>query len=242
MNDTQELHNLHKGQRCVILGNGPSLNKVDFDLLQNEITFGVNSIFLKTNEIGFRTTYYVVEDNLVFKENLQSIDDYSGVTKILPKEYAAQLHNKDNLYSFEMNQNFYNKRNKETFGIPVFNTSDKPIFYCGQTVTYINLQLAFYMGFTEVIMVGMDFSYVKPKGHEQKGNHIHSNADDENHFHADYFGKGKTWKDPRLGRVMRCYHHAKFMYESYGRKIINATNGGKLELFPREKLKTIIGR
>ena len=59
------LKDRHRGERCFILGNGPSLNDCDLTRLAGETTFGVNGIFLKTAEMGFVPTYYVVEDILV---------------------------------------------------------------------------------------------------------------------------------------------------------------------------------
>ncbi|MFC3714807.1 6-hydroxymethylpterin diphosphokinase MptE-like protein [Luteimonas soli] len=238
MKSAQGLHNIHKGRRCFILGNGPSLNKVDFSKLRDEVTFGVNSFFLMTRSNGFHPTYFVVEDNLVFKENMEEIDAYSGVTKILPIQYAEQLKCKDDCYVFEMEQSFYNK-NSRFFAVPQFNASPEPRFYCGQSVTYINMQLAYYMGFDQVVLLGMDFSYSIPGDHSQSGNHIHSQGDDPNHFHKDYFGKGKTWKDPRLGRVLRSYHRAKFAFESEGRSMVNGTEGGRLELFDRVSFSSL---
>ena len=231
MKSIRDLYNIHEGETCFVIGNGPSLNKVDFD--SQYVSFGVNSIFLKTKDTGFKPTYFVVEDNLVFTENFDEINEYGCVIRLFAKEYAEQMQNEENLYYFEMNQDFYHKSRKGSYGIPKFNSTDKPEFFCGQSVTNINLQLAYYMGFKKVVMVGMDFSYSKPRGHVQEGNHIHASTDDENHFHPDYFGKGKTWKDPRLGRVLRCYHHAKFVFEVDGRDIVNGTVGGELELFPR---------
>lgn len=233
MKSIAELYAQHAQNRCFILGNGPSLNKIDIGRLRSEVSFGVNSIFLMTRTNGFRPTYYVVEDNLVFSENQKDIDVYEGVTKILPKHYAEKLANHEECYVFEMDTSFYNKRNPACYAAPQFNTTSAPRFYCGQSVTYINMQLAYYMGFAEIVLLGMDFSYHKPPTHHQDGNHIHSNGDDPNHFHKDYFGAGKTWKDPRLGRVLRSYMRAKFEFESVGRKVVNATPGGKLELFPR---------
>ncbi len=236
-----EYKNKYSG-RCFILGNGPSLNKTDVTKLKNEYVFAVNSIFLMTESNGFKPTFYVVEDNLVFKENKEKIDQYPGVTKILPKNYAEQLDCKDECYVFDMDLSFYNEGKKNRYAIPFFNEDLTTTFYCGQSVTYINLQLAYYMGFTEVYLLGMDFSYSIPKGHVQKGNHIKSNADDDNHFHKDYFGKGKTWKDPRLGRVLRSYHQAKFSFESDGRRVFNATPSGELELFERASFNDLIER
>ena len=79
----------------------------------------------------------------------------------------------------------------------------------------------------------MDFDYVIPKEFKRSGDLIVSTDDDPNHFHKDYFGKGKTWKDPKLDRVGMNYVQAKTAYEAVGRKIYNATIGGKLEIFDR---------
>jgi hypothetical protein len=239
MKDTAELHQLYTKKRCFIIGNGPSLNRIDIGKLACETSFGVNSIFLMTRMNGFRPSYYVVEDNLVFTENKAEIDAYEGVTKILPRSYAEQLACRDECHVFEMDTSFYNRRDPARYAVPQFNRGDEARFFCGQSVTYINLQLAYYMGFAEVVLVGMDFSYTKPPSHEQQGNHIHSHGDDPNHFHKDYFGKGKTWKDPRLGRVLRSYLRAKFEFESVGRRIVNATPGGELDLFPRVAFESL---
>lgn len=242
MPSVTDLYQKYSGHRCFILGNGPSLNKVDFCRLANEITFGVNSIFLKTRDNDFRPTFYVVEDNLVFQENKVEIDMYEGVTKILPKQYAEQLTCVEQCHTFDMDTSFYARNKKELYGTPHFNIGSDPVFFCGQSVTYINMQLAYYFGFTEVYLVGMDFSYQKPPDHHQSGNHIRSEGDDPNHFHKDYFGKGKTWKDPRLGRVQRSYMRAKFEFEAGGRIIMNATSGGDLEIFRRIDLEKLWGK
>ena len=232
MPNIKDLYQKHIGERCFILGNGPSLNKADFNFLTNEYTFGVNSIFLKTKENGFRPTFYVVEDNVVFQENRAEIDAYDGVIKVMPQQYADQLAD-GSCYTFEMDTAFYDRGRKDLYGIPRFNIGPDPTFFCGQSVTYINLQLAYYFGFADVYLIGMDFSYQKPNNHSQNGNHILSNGDDPNHFHKDYFGKGKTWKDPRLGRVQRSYLRAKFEFEADGRNLLNATAGGELETLSR---------
>jgi hypothetical protein len=102
------------------------------------------------------------------------------------------------------------------------------------------MQLAFFMGFTEVYLIGMDFDYVIPQEHLRNGNHILSTTDDPNHFHKDYFGKGKTWKDPKLDRVAASYVQAKLAFDAVGRRIYNATVGGKLEIFDRVDYEALL--
>ena len=233
------LYNKFKGERCFIIGNGPSLNENDLSLLAGEYSFGVNSFFYKTDQTGFRPTFFVVEDNMVMKENIERIKEYDAPYKFFPTDYKSLHPEGDSVYFFRMNQGFYQK-SSPFFGVPRFSVDASKVVYCGQTVTYINLQLAFFMGFTEAYLIGMDFNYTIPKEHERRGNHIISTTDDPNHFHKDYFGKGKTWKDPKLDRVAMNYRQAKLSFESVGRKVYNATVGGKLEIFDRVDYETLL--
>jgi len=47
------LKDSHKGERCFLIGNGPSLRQTDLTLLKNEFTFGFNRIFLAAEELNF---------------------------------------------------------------------------------------------------------------------------------------------------------------------------------------------
>jgi hypothetical protein len=60
-----------------------------------------------------------------------------------------------------------------------------------------------------------------------------STEDDPNHFDPSYFGAGKKWHDPQLDKVALNYQLARRVFERNGRKIFNATHGGKLEIFER---------
>ena len=236
----------HEGERCVIIGNGPSLNDLDLSLLRGETTVGVNSIFL-ADSIDFPLSYYVVEDSLVMKENLEAIKEYRAGYKFFPSIYreiyeAAPVGEGSlgGVSYFNMNGGFYLGQSPN-FCVPRFSTDASQRLYCGQSVTIVNLQLAYYMGFSEVYVIGMDFSYTIPETSEIEGNHILSTGDDPNHFHKDYFGKGKTWKDPKLDRVLNNYQLAKVMFEADGRSIYNATAGGMLELFERRDFHDVFG-
>ena len=68
---------------------------------------------------------------------------------------------------------------------------------------------------------------------------ILSTEDDPNHFHPEYFGKGKSWHDPKLENVCMSYKMADIVYKRNNKEIINATVGGKLDIFPREDFKDL---
>lgn len=232
-NSLKSFKNKYEGKRCFIIGNGPSLNDHDLSLLEKEYSFGVNSLFYKYESDGFLPTFYMVEDSHVINDNYEQIDKFHPkIHRFFPVNYKHLIKDRKNTSFFRMNRGFYEKRGPN-YHIPRFSKDFSERGYCGQSVTMMNLQLAYYMGFTEVYLIGMDFSYNIPESAIVSGNDIESTEDDVNHFHPDYFGKGKKWHDPQLEQVLANYLNCKINYEMDGRKIFNATVGGKLEVFER---------
>ncbi len=225
-------HNRHRGERCFIVGNGPSLNATDLSLLADDCTIAVNGIFYKYDEVGFESTYYVVEDRHVINDNLDRIHQIDYSIKFFPARYARRIRPSPDTYFLPTDWQFYDPA-CPNFEKPRFSPDVSEVIYAGQTVTFLNLQLAFYMGFAEVYLIGVDFSYTIPQSALVDGTTITSVDDDINHFHPDYFGKGKKWHDPKLHNCLKGFALAKDIYAAEGRKIYNATIGGKLELFER---------
>lgn len=224
-----DFKNKHQGQRCFILGNGPSLNKVDLSKLKNEITFGVNSIFLNFKRMGFQVTYYAVEDSHVIRERSVQIGLLDKPVKFIPQLAVDKI-------PFSMNNVYMNVIMDYSLyeGFPFFSTDCVRRLWPGGTVTYLNMQLAYYMGFEEVYLVGFDHNYVIPASAVVKAWDIQSTEDDPNHFHPDYFGKGYHWHIPLTERMELCYIKANYAFECDGRKMFNATRGGKLDVIERK--------
>lgn len=224
----REFANIYAGRRAFIIGNGPSLNRTDLSRLKGEITFGVNSIFYNFDKMGFKPTFYVVEDKLVAEDRAEEIKALTGTTKIFGTELKYCL--TGSLETIWANV-IYDFRDYPDF--PNFSKDASKCLWVGGTVSYLCMQLAYYMGFSEVYLVGFDHSYTIPEDAAIEGTVITSCSDDPNHFHPDYFGRGKRWHDPRLDRMELAYKRARQVYEQNGRIIANATVGGQLEIFPR---------
>jgi hypothetical protein len=109
----------------------------------------------------------------------------------------------------------------------------------GHTVTFVAMQLAFHMGFKEVALVGCDHSFAI-NGRPNKV--VSASGRDESHFHPDYFSGGVKWELPDLVESEIAYLRAKRVYEAFGRRIVNATRGGRLEIFERCNLDDFVGR
>lgn len=218
-------------QRCFVIGNGPSLNKTDLTKLAGEVTFAVNGFFLKVPEIGWKPTFYVVEDHLVAEDRKPQIDAFKGPIKLFPAYLG---------YCFDASPDtiFYNHRPRKSYphGFD-FSTDAAEVTYTGCTVTFSCLQLAYYLGFKEIYLIGVDADYALPSDVEQKKSYgvgvLDMKSDDPNHFDPNYFGKGYRWHDPQVDKMLEAYQEARNVAEANGRQILNATVGGKLEVFKR---------
>jgi hypothetical protein len=219
----RKLKDIHLGKRCFILGNGPSLKEMDLSPLRDEFTFGLNRIYLLFPDLGFTTSYLVCVNPLVIEQFCEEFNrleiplffDHRGLGSINDRKNVIFLHTR-----------------------PEVKFSKNPAFYIhqGGTVTYVAMQLAYYFGFSQVILIGVDHSFSK-KGPAHK--EVVSEGDDLDHFAPNYFGKGVRWQLPDLERSELAYQLAREIFIENGREIIDATVGGKLQVFSKVPFKSL---
>lgn len=225
MKQLLELRHIHKGQRAFIIGNGPSLKQTDLTKLRDEFTFGLNRIYLLFPELGFHTTYFVTVNDLVIE---QCKDDILALPML-------------KFLSWRSHHLFAGNKPPATF---LYTTYDNPAFardvryrvWESATVTYVALQLAFHMGFEQVILVGVDHTSSVPG---KANTTVVSQGDDPNHFNPAYFGKGFRWQLPDFETSEIGYGLAKRVYELAGRQVMDATIGGKLSIFPKVEYSSL---
>lgn len=213
-----EYRDKHKGQRLVIIGNGPSLKKTDVSKIKNEITFGMNRIYLAFPEWGFQTSYFVSINDLVIEQCAEDIRALA-MPKFLSWHSHPYIQPTDDMMFLHT-----------TYYHPAFARDVRRRVWEGATVTYVAMQLAFYMGFEQVVLIGVDHSF-REKGDPNKT--VVSDGDDESHFDPRYFGKGFRWQLPDLETSEQAYRQARQVYEQEGRQILDATIGGQLTVFPK---------
>lgn len=218
---------VHKGKRCVIIGNGPSLNKMDLSFLKNEITFGMNKIYLGFDKFDFRPTYYVSVNPLVLEQSASEIKKLN-CPRFLSQKGIEYFNTADYLNENIM---FLNTQSDWKFRADPLNG-----LWEGYTVTFVAMQLAYYMGFSEVVLIGVDHNF---KATGKPNEEVVAKEDDASHFDPTYFGKGLAWNLPDLDNSEKAYMMAKEAYEANGRKIIDATFGGKLQVFEKADYKEL---
>lgn len=215
----------HKGQRCVIIGNGPSLNKMDLSFLKQEICFGMNKIYLGFDKWNFIPKYYVAVNSLVLEQNAQEIKKVP-CTKFISNRGIPYIKPQEDIIFLRTHP--YNGRD--------FSTNPAEGLQEGNTVTYVAMQLAYYMGFETVILIGIDHNFVA-QGQPHK--EIISPGEDLDHFHPNYFGKGVKWHLPDLKGSERFYKIAYAYFWVNKRQIIDATLDGKCCIFLKQNYESV---
>ncbi|MEM6531791.1 MAG: 6-hydroxymethylpterin diphosphokinase MptE-like protein [Myxococcota bacterium] len=218
------LRDLYRGRSCILIGNGPSLRIEDLERLSDEITFGCNRLHVVFGETAFRPTYYSVIDTTAASAEAAVLDSMP-VTKLLPYEFRSYLRRHENCVYFD------------TGGGNLRGFSPNPLrqeLYGGYSVLFIQMQIAFFMGFETVYLIGCDHSWQLPAESHVQGNEVMLVSDRElNHFHPDYHRPGDVWAKPKPDLQNQAFELAERFYRKAGRSILNATRGGKLETFPR---------
>jgi hypothetical protein len=241
-----ELKNIHRGERCFIIGNGPSLKDMDLQWLRGEYTFGMNRVYLAFEEWGFSTSYLVAVNSLVIE---QCAADFLG----LPMPVFLSWRSRDALPVVQRtdlppSQTAAQSARYEApaFGNPIllhttytgprFATDARGRLWEGATVTYVCLQLAFHMGFEVAVLIGVDHNF---KSTGTPNTTVVSQGDDPDHFSPGYFGKGFRWQLPDLETSEVGYRMAREAYERAGRQIVDATVEGKLTVFDKVDYTTL---
>ena len=168
---------------------------------------------------------------LVAEDRCEQINALKGMTKLFPIYLAYCLDEGPDTLFFN-----HRPRKSAPHGFD-FSTDAGEVTYAGCTVTFTALQFAFYMGFEEIYLIGVDFSYSIPESAKADKAYnvdiIDMDEDDVNHFNKDYFGKGYRWHEPQVEKMGRAYEEARRVTALNGVRIYNATKGGKLEVFER---------
>lgn len=230
-------HERHAGKRAFVIGNGPSLRITDLDKLKGEITFACNKIYLAYGETDWRPTYYVAEDCMVIENNIDDIKRNVNSQKFILDNYKKEFSDADNTI-FISYREFDRNNDSQRFSYDISRG------VCGgYTVIYIMLQIAYYMGISEIFLLGVDYKFDIPKASgelSKNGEILLSGTSQLNHFHPDYRKKDEKWTMPRLDEQYRAFSCARKAFEKHGRKIYNASRKTALDIFETVNLDTIL--
>ena len=214
----RDLQGMYTGRRAFIIGNGPSLRRMDLAPLRGEITFGLNRINLIFSKLGFGTTFLVAVNRLVVQQSGGEILTAPVSERFISwsaREYLPSASHPILLRSLTS---------------PQFSKDAAVGVWEGATVTYVAMQLAYHLGIRDVVLIGVDHTFVTTGAPHTV---VTSNEPDRNHFDPSYFGPGYRWQLPDLETSEVAYRMARSAFEAVGGRVRDATVDGQLDVFPK---------
>ncbi|NZD48908.1 hypothetical protein [Rhizobium leguminosarum] len=239
LEENTQLAGLHAGQRCFILGNGPSVRDLDLLLLEGENVITVSNGYLHSDFDKFRSRYHCVpqityglmnsEDVIRWFEEMHS---YLGAAELFLSSTESELIRNHNLFSgrtvryLMLGKSFDDRSSDEIIDIsqPVPRVESVPV---------MALMIAMYLGFEEIILLGVDHDHFLSSSYQyafdlkvQKGKDFTANADGtvQTNRHDDF---------QSLARLWRQYRAISNIAKANGIRIFNSTPGGALDEFDR---------
>ena len=207
--------------KAVIVCNGPSLNFVDFGILDGLFCIGMNKINLLFDKTSFRPNCIACVDATTLEQHADYFNStqiplfisHDGYPRIKAREGVIFLH---------------------SCPYPFFSEDISSSIYTGYTVTFVALQIAFHMGYRDVAIVGCDHNYAQKGRPNARVTATESNI---SHFSSAYYTPGQAWHLPDYVQMEYSFELARDAYLANGGRVINCTDGGHLEVFPRMPLK-----
>lgn len=152
--------NIHAGERCFILGTGPSLNDLNGDQiekLKTEITFGVNSLYKSNVTSGLNPKYYTLVDNLYWETSSSTFQEISDRYKPNSPIFLTDPRAKQIVDKLRLNQQAIYIYAKKYPTHKMDSEITENIFGAMNVISY-SILTAIYMGFHEIYLLGCDYN------------------------------------------------------------------------------------
>lgn len=221
--------NRYEGKRCFILGNGPSLSSDDLDMLKDEITFATNRIYKIFDKTEWRPSYYVMFD--------EGVGMAEGVIDNVSRLDCIKFVREQGYFVYKSIRGdvcfIHSRYSRRYLDHPCFSDNLIEGIYAIATVTYMAIQIARWMGFDEIYLLGMDNKYAYSKlrdGSIVKNEGVISYFSDRECSIPDPSTAAATWE------MDVAYEYAEKYSRKHGFRIYNATRGGFLDKFERVDL------
>lgn len=242
----RKLKDIYEGKRCFIIGNGPSLKIEDLEKIDTDYSFACNSIYALYSQTKWRPSFYCASDSIFCKTMMSDKSNMKKVTDGCQMAFTSIV---GAGIQYRNDPNFADVYYMKTlFESPVkFSADCSEQIYSGGTIAYEMLQLAVYMGFKKIYLLGIDCNYAVER-HEDgcvtRNNvmdHMRELEEEEKEFWQaieDRYGE-KYFVETYV--QLAAYQKAKTYADTHDIKIYNATRGGKLEVFPRVDFNSLFG-
>ncbi len=225
------------GETCILIGNGPSLQISDLEKINGIDTFACNLIYKIYDKTEWRPTFLCCVDPVYtktlgyeFKKHI-TCQMFTNLTAF--KKFSKKP--KKILYVTNVNYKKYHvSKNILSYYVPA-----------QATVMTFMIELAMYMGYKEIYLLGVDCTNSFVKGGHFIKDYSNKNLTVAEEKRAKRIMKNGTNSLEELGEIRRdrsmlAYEKLREYADKKGIKIYNSTRGGALEIFERYNFDKLV--
>lgn len=151
--EPRALRNARKGERAFIIGNGPSILEEDLSFLRDELTIGMNASTLLESRFGFISSYYTLSDSRFLSHPAKRSWGTTDLAQSTVRVLRADLREFDD-QALATRTCFVNPLGRDGFSANL-----AAGFYFGCTTAMLAIQLAVYLGSSDIFLLGVDLRY-----------------------------------------------------------------------------------
>lgn len=221
----KQYKDIHRGQSCFLIGNGPSLRAEDLTIIHEAgiPSFGFNRVFYIFDQTLWRPTYYISQDEKILAGCVEQVNSLSLPHKFIPINHRWYLN--------------INIQDAEEFLLS--GVKDGEFWFAdniahsvcwANTVMYTAAQFAVYMGFQKLYLLGVDHHYHISR---DKNGKIIIDDSVKDYFSEKYNKDRDSLYIPSTDISTETFYAMKKHCDERKIEVYNATRGGKLEVFPR---------
>lgn len=221
----RNLKQTHEGERCFIVATGPSLTMEDLNLIKDEFSFGMNSCVLALDKTEWIPNIYGIQDEFVYNK-IESKLLEEAETKLKDKIFVSNtissLFNSSEFFHEFFLHYLDHKYDHSKTGEIKFSEDCEIVIFDDYSILFSLMQLAVYMGFKKLYLLGCDCNYNQEKAHFLE------------HGVKDPFAANAA------SRLIFVHSKFKEFADAHGVKVVNCTRGGMLEVYPRKTLEEVL--
>lgn len=215
--------------RAFIVGNGPSLNHTNLNLLNGEYSFGVNGIAAIYSRTNWRPSHYVRAEEASMGSDPEAWKRDMQIHRDLGCEIWANEMFLRGVEDLRESGRYRQIRACSHYSLHFDNPDCPPLYHLPRLCTFgssVNVAIQIALGllnFDEVYLVGCDLGY-------KEGT--------TNHFDQNYTKNVGQLRDARYTELDILAAHM-IAARTFPGKIFNATLGGSLEVYPRVEFESL---
>lgn len=227
----------YTGQRCFLVGNGPSLKAEDLTKLHEawEITFAFNRVYNIFDQTPWKPTFYISQDEKMLAGCADTVSGLDLPVKFIPIQlnWWHGIH-VDGVKYFNIIDQQVDDPQKYLFSDDIAHC-----IYNSSTGMYTAAQIAAYMGFSEIYLIGVDHHFRVSQN--SKGEIVVDNTA-KDYFSEKYNEDKSSLYIPNTEKSTLTYVAMKKHCDSRGIKVYNASRKTALQVFEKITLEEVLNR